>query len=542
MYPIIEHQLSNLIIAGVLALLVLGLTRVWRSPQLAHALWLLVLLKLVIPPFVDVPSPIPTSLGNADTTPPMAGLVEAATGSERAPGATPGIPAATSGEDGLVRLDEPAATEGTVSWQSLLLAVWAAGVFVFAFRTWRRHRALKGILKTSRPASRALEEEAAGMADKLGLRSRPSIRVSDSPIGPCVTIHPGKQVVLLPASLLDGLDRDQRKTVLAHELAHVRRGDRWVNLFRLAVLGVHWWNPVAWWASCRLKQAAEECCDAMVIWNLPENRRSYGNALLRTVEFLTENDWPAAPAGDAFGGPPLRRRIENIMRKQTQHQMTAAARVFTLSLGLAVLPIATTANPSAPAPPETTTSPPPPLGGTPAIEAVKGNAIETPGRAVPQTEQERAARRHLRGLDLEEAEVRLSIARDKLSSADERMRANEASKTEWMEAQHEAELAELSFKRAKMTADLWVEVDKREVEEAKRAARTIRAKRRFLELDRAEAQIRFELAHDDYDRISETPDADQAALSAARKEHALARLSLQRAEAALELFDAETAD
>ncbi len=39
---------SNVVFAGCLAVCVLALTRLWRNPHLAHALWLLVLFKLVL--------------------------------------------------------------------------------------------------------------------------------------------------------------------------------------------------------------------------------------------------------------------------------------------------------------------------------------------------------------------------------------------------------------------------------------------------------------------------------------------------------------
>jgi hypothetical protein len=46
---------SNVALAGALALVVFSLTRVWRCPQLAHALWLLVLIKLLAPHVFNVP-------------------------------------------------------------------------------------------------------------------------------------------------------------------------------------------------------------------------------------------------------------------------------------------------------------------------------------------------------------------------------------------------------------------------------------------------------------------------------------------------------
>src|SRR5580693_6353599 len=45
---------QNTIVAGILAILVYGLTRVWRRPPVAHLLWLVVLAKLVGPPVLPV--------------------------------------------------------------------------------------------------------------------------------------------------------------------------------------------------------------------------------------------------------------------------------------------------------------------------------------------------------------------------------------------------------------------------------------------------------------------------------------------------------
>ena len=49
--------LSNFVLAALLAVLAVVLTKVWRNPQFAHALWLLVLVKLVTPPLIYVPMP-----------------------------------------------------------------------------------------------------------------------------------------------------------------------------------------------------------------------------------------------------------------------------------------------------------------------------------------------------------------------------------------------------------------------------------------------------------------------------------------------------
>src|SRR5437667_428240 len=55
MGTLLEIGLSNAAVASVLALLAAAGARLVRRPALAHALWLLVLLKLLTPPLVTVP-------------------------------------------------------------------------------------------------------------------------------------------------------------------------------------------------------------------------------------------------------------------------------------------------------------------------------------------------------------------------------------------------------------------------------------------------------------------------------------------------------
>ena len=58
---------SNLLVAGLLAVVAWLVGRSGRRPVLAHALWVLVLVKLVTPPLVRIPLPLPAV--SAATTP-----------------------------------------------------------------------------------------------------------------------------------------------------------------------------------------------------------------------------------------------------------------------------------------------------------------------------------------------------------------------------------------------------------------------------------------------------------------------------------------
>ena len=109
--------------------------------------------------------------------------------------------------------------------------------------------------------------------------------------------------IVLPASTPEA----DYPMILAHETAHVRRGD---NLFRLIAflsVALHWFNPLAWvFLRCYLSDA-EEACDERVLSKLDEEgRRDYARCLLNQAERRA-----AFPA--AFGGAKLRDRVKRIV-------------------------------------------------------------------------------------------------------------------------------------------------------------------------------------------------------------------------------------
>jgi hypothetical protein len=142
----------------------------------------------------------------------------------------------------------------------------------------------------------------------------------------------GRATVLLPAG--------ERTTLLAHELAHLRRLAHWVRWLELAALALYWWHPVAWWARRHLEAAEEHSCDARVVALLPALTRDYAAALLRTVDYLSETQ-PALPLG-ARGFSQrqlLRRRMEMILAGETTGRIRRPLWVALFAAAAVVLPL-----------------------------------------------------------------------------------------------------------------------------------------------------------------------------------------------------------
>jgi beta-lactamase regulating signal transducer with metallopeptidase domain len=88
--------------------------------------------------------------------------------------------------------------------------------------------------------------------------------------------------LLLPLDFEARYDAEEREFVLAHERAHVRRGDTLVNALGAAWLCIFWFNPVMFWANRLLRFDQDLACDAAVLSAAGNGRRGrYAETLLK---------------------------------------------------------------------------------------------------------------------------------------------------------------------------------------------------------------------------------------------------------------------
>jgi len=94
-----------------------------------------------------------------------------------------------------------------------------------------------------------------------------------------------RHCVLLPAAWRTWTPECVR-TVLLHEMAHVRRGDHWVQVAQTVALAVHWFNPLAWVLHRKLAHYTELACDDATIACGRLAPAVYARHLLRVAEDL----------------------------------------------------------------------------------------------------------------------------------------------------------------------------------------------------------------------------------------------------------------
>src|SRR5216684_4250113 len=116
-----------------------------------------------------------------------------------------------------------------------------------------------------------------------------------------------RPVVLLPMRALTGLNEEQIEAVIAHELAHIRRLDCFVNLFQIATETLLFYHPAVWWVSQRIRAERENCCDDEAI-------AVCGDAVNYARALTMMEEWRTAPAlMMAANRSPLAERVVRLL-------------------------------------------------------------------------------------------------------------------------------------------------------------------------------------------------------------------------------------
>ncbi|MEJ0060406.1 MAG: M56 family metallopeptidase [Terricaulis sp.] len=159
----------------------------------------------------------------------------------------------------------------------------------------------------------------------------------------------------MPRTLIAALTPAQLALVIAHERAHVRRGDALYYALLAWIDALCWCNPFTRAQTRRCRLAAELACDAAVTAAAPQMRRAYAQTLILALKHTAGDALQCAPA--VFSTRIVgehRMRISEIMhadhmpRKRSAWALTIAAAL--VAAPLATLQIAMAQDASAPSP------------------------------------------------------------------------------------------------------------------------------------------------------------------------------------------------
>jgi hypothetical protein len=114
------------------------------------------------------------------------------------------------------------------------------------------------------------------------------------------------------------------RDILNHEIAHVRRRDRWVGLVQHAMTAVFWWSPALRLIGIRLDLAREMACDEHAA-ACTGARKQYARSLLASVDSMARPH-NGMLASRIFGTPQaLTARVTWVLRNDAPLNRTSSA-------------------------------------------------------------------------------------------------------------------------------------------------------------------------------------------------------------------------
>ncbi len=138
--------------------------------------------------------------------------------------------------------------------------------------------------------------------------------------------------IYLPVSM----DAEHRCYVLAHEQTHIMRRDPLKKLLAFLIVGVHWFNPLAWMAFILLERDMEMACDEETVKRLgEESKKAYAGTLLWISAGRSAKGYRlGVPL--AFGEVDTKQRIKNILMNKKTMQVAAIGVIFVCAVLMVV--------------------------------------------------------------------------------------------------------------------------------------------------------------------------------------------------------------
>ena len=268
-----------------------------------YALWLMVLVKLLLPPSLALPTGVAWWLfpAAAPANPQTTKFV-VSYGADAAP-SLPSQPAP-------VFTPPPRPPMSAAAWTVLAWSAISAGLLVWLTARWRW---VVCDVKRATPVPAWLGELFDEAKNSTGLRCTVRLRLTDQAMSPavCGLFRP---VILLPQSLVQKLPPTQLRAVLLHELTHLRRGDVWMNCAQALVQIVYWWHPLLWLANARIRRVREEAVDDSVMLVLRDDAETYAPTLLEVAKLAFNRPLASLGlVGILESRSALRKRIERLV-------------------------------------------------------------------------------------------------------------------------------------------------------------------------------------------------------------------------------------
>ncbi len=317
-----EYLLSVSILI-VAVLLIRGIFRKTVSPRVIYALWLVVVIRMILPVSlfevsITVPKFLhteqntqnqqteqiqtpPSEIGGIDDgfeelpppTIPITPIIPDGNTEPSIPTETPVTPTIPNEPEPVIPSEPVTSPEKSVSLTPIQIIniVWLAGVVI-----------AEGVIIFTAVSYEERLRKSRKFYKNIG---RTKVYISESADVPCVA-------GFIPSIYItpECINSDSENLIVIHEHCHIRHGDHIWSYIRVASLVVFWWNPLVWIAAMISKHDAELACDDAVSLALTDSERiRYANVLIDTIPQKRKY-------AVGLGSAPMKERIIMLSKKQ----------------------------------------------------------------------------------------------------------------------------------------------------------------------------------------------------------------------------------
>lgn len=225
----------------------------------------------------------------------------------------------------------------SLSIPSILFITWLIGFVLFVIKTsvsyyGIRRKIFKGTPLLNREILQVVEEA----IKTLRIKSNPQIIISNAAISPFVygVLNPK---IILPKILIEKYEADSFKSILFHELAHIKRGDTAKGFLQVFLQNLFWFHPLIYIYNNEMNYSREEICD-----NYSLNHHKpvcYASILAKIAESTLSQNKFLGISSMVSSRSELFKRVKNILNpnrttstNMTRFDLISVSLIFTLAI------------------------------------------------------------------------------------------------------------------------------------------------------------------------------------------------------------------
>lgn len=282
---------QNSIYAGIVFFFAWTLIKIFKinSPRWRYALWLLILLRLVLPPNLSHSLSSRNLLGQM---PALERLVHwfdfFGEDNKRGMAISEGLWNGNGNEGDIASNASAQFTSFEISKSdsilALLVLVWLIGASVFLFIYIKKLHGFQAIVRQSMPVHNTGAFELIEKWRSLfGIRRNVRLVYSERYLSP-FTSGIWKPVIFIPQKAIESWNEFLIEPIIAHEMAHIKRWDNlWMKLLSLLQI-VYFFNPMVWFLNSQISLSRECDCDSRVLAKKNISRSNYGNGIMAILK------------------------------------------------------------------------------------------------------------------------------------------------------------------------------------------------------------------------------------------------------------------